>query len=114
MKTNKNAKPLTEIGAQARQGDTLLRRIESIPKEELKKLKTCTLALGEITNHHHTIEKGAIGYTKEGQLATYVEVQEALAALTHQEHETIEFPKGVYESLKQVEYTPQAIRNVAD
>jgi len=35
-------------------------------------------------------------------------------ALTHQEHATIMVPPGVYERRIQREYSPEAIRNVAD
>jgi hypothetical protein len=114
MKTNKNTKQLNEIGGHARQGDVL---IVCSAKSNGKRTKTkkCTLALGESTGHHHTIESGAIGFASdEVSLAEYIEVEEKLADLEHQEHATIPVPKGNYEVARQVEYTPKALRNVID
>ena len=36
------------------------------------------------------------------------------AALTHQEHDTINLPKGNYKVTGQVEYTPERLLRVAD
>lgn len=117
MKTNTHALPLTSFGGHARQGDTLLRRIPATPAG-LKRTKGIpTLALGEKTFHHHSFtDGGAVAFADDERatLADAVQVTAPEAPLTHQEHETIVFPKGDYESLKQVEYTPEALRNVAD
>lgn len=122
MKINNKAKPLTEIGGHARQGDTLLRRIKQIPvdTESLQETKKCVLALGEITGHSHTFTEGAIGFVRPGlsfdsneALADFVRVQEE-TELEHQEHDAIRYPAGDFESFDQVEYTPEAIRRVAD
>ncbi len=118
MKTNQGAIPLTQIGGSARQGDTLLRRVAKLPAT-LKRTRNPlpTLALGEKTGHNHSFtDGGAVAFAddKATPLADAIRVTADSAALTHQEHETIVFPKGDYESLKQVEYTPQAIRPVSD
>lgn len=117
MKTNQNALPLTAIGGMARQGDTLLRRVSSIPSN-LKPLQVvATLALGEKTGHHHSFtDGGAVAFADDetARLADAVSVTAPEAPLTHQEHSTIVFPKGDYESLKQVEYTPEALKPVTD
>jgi hypothetical protein len=34
--------------------------------------------------------------------------------VVHQEHATIELPAGNYRAIRQREYSPEAIRNVAD
>ena len=97
-----------------RQGDVLIMPVKNIPKS-LVPTKRVTLALGEVTGHHHSIANGAIGYAdNETALADYFEVQNESADLTHQEHDTISLPKGKYRKVIQVEYTPEAIRNVAD
>jgi len=98
-----------------RQGDILLISVDSIPNN-LVKTKKVVLALGEATGHHHSILDGnAIGYAKkETELCSFIEVQEALAALTHQEHDTIQLLKGKYQVINQVEYTPTEIRRVVD
>lgn len=99
-----------------RQGDVLLEAVESIPaglsavKKENGKV---ILAYGEVTGHHHAIEDPQVElYTdKDGNLwlQTGKDVE-----LTHQEHNTVAVPPGNYRVVKQKEYTPQAIRNVAD
>lgn len=96
-----------------RQGDVLILPVDSIP-EELKPTKKVTLALGEVTGHHHSILNGAVGYADdEDQLAEYFEVFEN-ADLTHQEHDTITFSPGKYRNVIQVQYTPQALIRVTD
>jgi hypothetical protein len=100
-----------------RQGDVLIMPIKNIPnKNKLKKTKRCTLALGEVTGHHHTIHDGAVGYADdELGLAKFVEVINSDGgALTHQEHDTIVLPEGLYKVIGQVEYTPERLRRVAD
>lgn len=115
MKTNPKAKSLNQIGAHARQGDTLLRRINSIPADKVV-TQSPTLAYGEKSGHHHTFtEGGAIAFADdEKALADFVRIEESEAPLTHQEHETINYPKGDYESLKQVEDTGAEVRAVTD
>ena len=113
MKTNQSAKSLSKIGGHARQGDTLLRRINNIPSG-LKHTKP-TLALGERTGHHHTFSDGAVAFADdEKALADFVRVNAPEAPLTHQEHGPIVYPNGDYESLKQVEDTGAEIRPVQD
>lgn len=101
-----------------RQGDVLIVPIASIPnKSSLKRTKRCTLALGEVTGHHHSILDGsAIGFADDEQsLAKYIEVtSESGAPLTHQEHDTIVLPEGSYKVIGQVEYTPERLQRVAD
>lgn len=114
MKTNPKALSLNIIGSHARQGDTLLRRVQSIPGS-LKQTKP-TLALGEHTGHHHTFSQGgAVAFAEDDKaLADFVRVEAPEAPLTHQEHETIKYPKGDWESLKQVEDTGSEIVPVTD
>lgn len=97
-----------------RQGDVLIMPVKNIPAN-LATTKRVTLALGEVTGHHHSIASGAIGFADdENALADYFEVTSNEAELTHQEHDTITLPKGKYRKVIQVEYTPAEIRNVAD
>ena len=97
-----------------RQGDVLVIPVNSIPTD-LKQTKRVTLALGEVTGHHHTIHDGATGYASDvDALVDYIEVTAPSADLTHQEHSTIPIPAGTYKVVKQVEYTPAELRNVRD
>jgi hypothetical protein len=104
-----------------RQGDVLLIPVNSVPAG-FKPLRSSqvTLALGEVTGHHHSIYDNATGYVADATeenpqvLAEYVVVESGTADLTHQEHDTISLPPGTYQSIRQSEYAPGALRNVAD
>ena len=106
-----------------RQGDVLLERVDALPKtNKLTKVKPTNrrviLAHGEATGHHHSVlASKATLYREEETQATYLEISEALkdlAQLEHQEHAPIALAPGVYRVVRQREYSPQAIRNVAD
>lgn len=100
-----------------RQGDVLLERIASIPKSAKKQKRNgpIILAYGEATGHHHAINDEFVDlHTDESAGVTYIEVKQAMVALTHQEHSTIRLPPGKYTKIQQREYSPEAIRNVAD
>lgn len=99
-----------------RQGDVMLVRVAGVPAG-LVQTKKVVLALGEATGHHHAIKtKGVKGYgTDQKGLASYVEIAEALADLTHEEHGTIQIEPGIYEVRIQREYVAPAIeRKVVD
>lgn len=95
-----------------RQGDVLIARINSIPESATPKAGPVILAYGEVTGHCHQIHEGAALFEDSG--VTYLEVQQALADLRHEEHSTIPIERGVYRVTIQREYTPQGIRNVQD
>ena len=98
-----------------RQGDVLIREIAKVPAT-----KPCTvkagrfvLAEGEATGHAHTICEldGTLSIDAEGRL--YLKT-EGGCELVHQEHAMINIAPGKYEVIRQREYSPEAIRNVAD
>jgi hypothetical protein len=101
----------------ARQGDVLVRRVDSMPtavkKVDWKKEGRVILAYGEVTGHAHALDMSfaTMFQTEEGQ--RFINVIEG-AALSHEEHATVTPQPGVYEVIQQREYTPQAIRNVED
>ena len=65
------------------------------------------VAAGEATGHHHRIRtKGARLY-RNGTVV-YLTVPKGGAELTHEEHETLELPEGVYRVDNQKEYVAQA------
>ena len=110
----KNKKPLL-----FRQGDILVERIAALPsalKPIARESGRVVLAHGEITGHHHsfTDEHVSLFETAAEAGVTFLEVRNAMAALTHQEHATIEVPPGNYRVTRQREYSPEAIRNVQD
>lgn len=96
-----------------RQGDVLIQRVEAIPGN-LVPLPHVTLAHGEITGHSHRIENPADVELYEVDGTLYLRVKSTTAALVHQEHATIQIPKGDYKVWRQREYTPQEIRVVRD
>jgi hypothetical protein len=118
--TTKNTVPFI-----ARQGDVLIERIAALPAKLTQIARSqglVILARGEVTGHHHAIsargvtqfaEPGVANPVETGQ-PTYLEIAEAMAELTHQEHATIELPPGAYKITRQREYSPAAIRRVAD
>lgn len=102
-----------------RQGDVLIRRVESLPVNRKKRSREngrVILAHGEVTGHHHSLADEHVDLFETAAEAgvTYLEVRDAVAALTHQEHSTIELPPGRYRVSIQKQYTPAAIQRVAD
>lgn len=110
----KNKKPI-----HYRQGDVLIERIDSLPAKRTKIAREngrVILAHGEVTGHAHAISDEACDLYRSEQEAdvTFLEVQAAVAALKHDEHSTIPLARGNYRVTRQREYSPEAIRNVAD
>lgn len=104
-----------------RQGDILIRRVAQVPAnaKAQAKTKSLTIALGEVTGHAHVLE--VQGSPRETAIVPYRDATDTLffslmseAFLKHDEHAPIALPAGTYEVVRQREYTPQAIRNVAD
>ncbi|MAF36971.1 hypothetical protein CL622_07680 [archaeon] len=104
-----------------RHGDVI---INQITKEEYDSMdaspkSNLTIAYGEVTGHHHTLDAKA----GTAQVLVNQTTQEAEAfkvdqktELTHQEHKTISIPKGYYRVEFEKEYEPleQAQRRVYD
>jgi len=98
-----------------RQGDVLITSVDSIPDgAKVLERDHLTLALGEATGHSHTIT------CERAELCEDVSTLERWMTLPteseviHQEHDTITIPPGIYKVTRQVEYSPEAIRNVQD
>jgi len=92
-----------------RHGDLLIVKTESIPDDA--KTSEMALANGRYTGHSHMIEGDAKVF--ESKNTKYILVK-TKAKLTHDEHDTIELPKGRYKVIRQVEYTPEGLREVED
>lgn len=93
-----------------RQGDIMF---ESVPEGGLEKtdpLETKTIALGEITGHHHSFRKNdqVLLYKNPQQdMPSQTIVQQDLSTeLQHQEHFSIQFPKGEYIIKREQSYNP--------
>ena len=97
-----------------RQGDVLIRRIQSLPTQTAQPRLNGILAYGEVTGHAHKVEDLAHAEVLEIGNGLYLRVGEEGVRVVHEEHGTITLPPGNYEVEIQREYTPEAIRNVAD
>lgn len=103
-----------------RQGDVLIRKVDRIPSNstEVRNHGRIVLAFGEVTGHAHAVT------ACEAQEFTFVDTKKAThrflevfdrgATVTHEEHAPIPLPAGLYEIIRQREYTPVSERSVAD
>ena len=101
---------------QLRQGDVLLVRVDKIPATATRiepQQSQIILAHGEVTGHAHTIEADKADWWKDGA-EEFVAVKTDVPA-KHQEHGPLPLEAGEnYRKVLQREYSPEAIRNVAD
>lgn len=111
-----------------RQGDVLLRRTNKKPTATAKTVLDegrVILAYGEVTGHAHqviTAEDIAVDNRDDVPAQQLFEESDGSrllvitqpSLLRHEEHDRIDLPVGNYEVIRQSEYTPAAIVNVAD
>lgn len=102
-----------------RQGDVLIvpvgklqRGLEPVEREN----GAVVLAHGEVTGHAHKITDERAALFRDPKLmAVFMLVSgDDPVALEHDEHDAIQIAPGKYQIIRQREYTPQAVRNVAD
>lgn len=104
----------------ARQGDVLIVATDSIP-DGLKAVPLengrVVLAHGEVTGHCHAIDSDLVMLFAPADLDEmadrFLRVEEE-CEVVHDEHDAIALPPGDYRIVRQREYHPEAIRNVAD
>ena len=102
-----------------RQGDVLIVPVKALPKnlEPVDREQgRVILAYGEVTGHAHAIKDQKAALFRDPKLAAiFMNVSaDGPVALEHEEHATIHIPPGNYQVIRQREYSPEAIRNVAD
>jgi hypothetical protein len=98
-----------------RQGDVLFRKIDTIPECDFKKRINGHILEGEATGHIHRLADVEAGEVLEVGDKMYLSVTaEGGVSIIHEEHNTLFLPTGDYEVIRQREYSPEAIRNVAD
>ncbi len=97
-----------------RQGDVLIRRIESLPATKAIARTNGILAYGEVTGHCHKVDNLTVAEVLEIENGLYLRVGEDGVRIIHDEHAPITLEPGNYEIEIQREYSPQEIRNVAD
>jgi hypothetical protein len=107
---------------QYRQGDVLLVRVGAMPataRPVAEDPRGVVLAEGEATGHHHRIGpayRTATLYAHDE--GTFLRVTggatSPVVLLTHEEHDPIAIPPGDYRVIRQMEYSPDAVRRVED
>jgi len=111
---------------QARQGDVFLQKVAAMPSgaTEIKPDSgEVVLAYGEVTGHKHRIRAFMDTGALPGRLfdvgdMRFLDVTEP-SSLIHEEHAPVNLEPGIYRVSKhgigtQREYSPEAIRSVAD
>ena len=99
-----------------RQGDVLVQRVEEIPADVTpvkRESGRIVLAHGEVTGHAHAIKNRAAKFYETSTGERYLSLPKE-STLDHEEHSTIVLPAGKYRVIRQREYHPEEIRNVAD
>lgn len=114
----------SEIRLPARQGDVLLLPMPDSAwnpgKNKVNTGKSLTVALGEVTGHHHTIyaDTAVIESYETGDVVAQAEKIVRMSVGTeirHQEHATIPVPPGVWRTVTPREYVaPEVSRRVLD
>ncbi|MGH7746173.1 MAG: hypothetical protein ACREQ5_15625 [Candidatus Dormibacteria bacterium] len=120
-----------------RQGDVLIIAVAKAPK--IKRPEPLihgrvVLAFGEVTGHAHALAGDAAVLTREPEIIealhrelvakkifqsdwrvdALLEIADKPGRLQHEEHGTIELPAGRYAVIRQREYSPEELRQVAD
>jgi hypothetical protein len=72
------------------------------------------LAYGELTGHSHRVHDPQSAEVWEQGGVLFLKVIADTATIIHEEHQPITLPRGLYCVWMQREYTPQAIRRIAD
>lgn len=97
-----------------RQGDVMLIKVDALPdgakREQVK--DRIVLAYGEVTGHAHAIKDKTTELYKF-DVDMFLKVLNT-TNLVHEEHGAITIEPGIYKVVRQREYTPREIRNVAD
>jgi hypothetical protein len=105
-----------------RQGDVLVERVRTRPRTGtlITDRGRTILAYGEVTGHAHAIvptddttgdQPAALFEEPDGSRYLFVDRP---CALIHEEHGRIDLAPGAYRVTRQREYSPEAIRTVAD
>lgn len=101
---------------QARQGDVFIRRVDTLPANATAVAPEnghVILAHGEVTGHAHRVRDPKLAQMFADGDRRFLSVA-ADTAVVHEEHGAIPLTPGTYEVVRQREYTPTEIRNVAD
>ena len=98
-----------------RQGDVLIIQVDELPdggEPIARDNGNIVLAYGEVTGHRHAIADVNVQWIAAAD-SRYL-VSDAPFTVRHEEHAPVAVPAGTFRVIRQREYTPEAIRNVAD
>ena len=96
---------------QYRQGDLLFVWQEERPAVEVRVRPSLVIVAGEATGHAHRLTGGSVVEAPDGTV--YLELIEP-TRVVHEEHDALTLGPGWWLVVRQREYTPDAIRTVAD
>jgi hypothetical protein len=99
-----------------RQGDVLFVKIEKAGNPT-KMRRNGHIMEGKVTGHIHRVADADLEkcelFDSTEKLFLNVSADSGVSII-HEDHATLELPAGQYEVIRQREYSPEAIRNVAD
>lgn len=101
---------------QFRQGDVFIERVKALPVDLAQRARDkgrIVLAYGEVTGHAHALDATLAELFEDKDGTLYLKLGE-LGHVRHEEHSTITLEPGLYRVTHQREYSPEAIRRVAD
>lgn len=115
-----------------RQGDIMLLKVARVPDGMVKVVNPVVVGLGEVSGHRHEVmdavwmvapgtnlQQFAIDGSADGMVFVVAgenaSIQHLMTGNTLTgEHDTIDLSPGVWQVVRQSEYSPSAIRSVAD
>lgn len=108
-------------GGSVAQGDVLIRQIDKLPDglQEAKPEGGYHIVTHSETGHHHVVleRQAQMLIDRTNEFIAYLRVNEPCELKhlrEHDTHESIEFPPGNYEIIRQRESAPQGWRRAAD
>ncbi|RAY10972.1 hypothetical protein DPM19_33110 [Actinomadura craniellae] len=94
--------------------DSVTETARALPEAERDGRGRLVLALGEATGHAHAVVgPGTLLRDPDPAAPDHLHLPSG-GRLVHEEHAAISLPKGWYRIIRQREYTPGAVRMVAD
>lgn len=96
-----------------RHGDVLIAPVRGIPAGAHPR-PGAVVAHGEVTGHSHRFEEASAVRLFALDNELFLQVLADSARIIHEEHGPITIPQGTYRVWRQREYSPVAIRTIAD
>lgn len=108
----------TQVSKIYRQGDVLIVSVDALPEGEAAPIPRdergrIVLAHGEVTGHAHAVLNPEVAMMRAVTGQVYL-ISDQSFQVRHEEHTTVDVPAGIFEVIRQREYSPEAVRWVAD